>query len=124
MYTYLKGAQIMMLQIARQVLKVAPPPVAIPLVDLLMTQTARPDAVQEEQAAMASARKLFYGENGRQLAWIWGESGPLIVLVHGWGGAAEQMAPLARQLALDGFRCVALEVTGHGSSPRRRTRWD
>jgi pimeloyl-ACP methyl ester carboxylesterase len=114
----------MMLQFARRVLKVVPTPLAIPLVDLLMTQTPRPEQAEEEKAAITSARKLFYGKSGRQLAWVWGDAGPLVVLVHGWGGSAEQMAPLAHRLAQDGFRCVALEITGHGTSPKRRTRWD
>jgi len=31
--------------------------------------------------------------------------------------------PLAIEIAKSGFRCVAIEVTGHGSSPGNRTGW-
>jgi len=75
-----------------------------------------------ETEAMASAKPLRYGTNGSNTAFEWGE-GPLVILVHGWGGRAAQMAPLAVSLAGQGFRCVALDVTGHGDTPKRLVRW-
>lgn len=72
---------------------------------------------------MAQATKLYYGDDNRNVAWAWGKKGPLVILVHGWGGRAAQMAPLALYVAQLGFRSVALDVTGHGDSPKRHTRW-
>jgi pimeloyl-ACP methyl ester carboxylesterase len=76
-----------------------------------------------EQNAMKRAVRFRYGERGRNAAWTWG-SGPVVLLVHGWGGRAAQMAPLAEHICALGFRAVALDVTAHGDSPGRRGRWE
>jgi pimeloyl-ACP methyl ester carboxylesterase len=70
---------------------------------------------------MAGASKITFGKRGNT-AWSWGH-GPVIVLVHGWGGRAAQLAPLAATIAQQGYRCVAVDVTGHGDSPGDRTSW-
>lgn len=114
----------MIAQLAQRALKFAPAPIGIRLVDLLMATTQEPAATPDEQAAMAAARRRSYGRGNAQRAWQWGDHGPMVVLVHGWSGSPVQMAPLASQLAGDGFRCVVPEVTGHGESVRRRTSWE
>jgi pimeloyl-ACP methyl ester carboxylesterase len=54
--------------------------------------------------------------DGRTLrATAWG-SGPLVLLVHGWGGRSEQLAALVGPLAAAGHRVVALDAPGHGRS--------
>jgi pimeloyl-ACP methyl ester carboxylesterase len=42
--------------------------------------------------------------------------GPVVLLVHGWGGHAGQMVALAETLAGRGLRPVILEMPGHGRS--------
>ncbi|MCD6079505.1 MAG: hypothetical protein K0R89_3449 [Ramlibacter sp.] len=42
--------------------------------------------------------------------------GPIALLVHGWGGHARQMLPLAQSLSQHGFRPVLLEMPAHGRS--------
>lgn len=42
--------------------------------------------------------------------------GPVALLVHGWGGHARQLLPLAESLAQHGFRPVLMELPGHGRS--------
>jgi pimeloyl-ACP methyl ester carboxylesterase len=42
--------------------------------------------------------------------------GPVALLVHGWGGYARQMLPLAETLAQHGLRPVLLEMPAHGRS--------
>lgn len=42
--------------------------------------------------------------------------GPVALLVHGWGGHARQMLPLAESLAQHGYRPVLLEMPAHGRS--------
>ena len=44
------------------------------------------------------------------------ESAPIVLLVHGWGGHAGQMLPLAQALATAGLRPVLLELPAHGRS--------
>lgn len=41
---------------------------------------------------------------------------PLALLVHGWGGHARQLLPLADALAQQGLRPVLLEMPAHGAS--------
>jgi pimeloyl-ACP methyl ester carboxylesterase len=82
--------------------------------------TQRQRATESQSLAMADAKPLPYGR--ARLAWMWG-AGPVVILVHGWGGSAAQMAPLARHLGALGFSAVALEVTGHGRAPKHHTSW-
>ena len=42
--------------------------------------------------------------------------GPVALLVHGWGGHARQLLPLAESLAQQGLRPVLLEMPAHGRS--------
>jgi pimeloyl-ACP methyl ester carboxylesterase len=42
--------------------------------------------------------------------------GPLVLLLHGWGGHARQMLPLAEALAQHGLRPVLVEMPAHGRS--------
>ncbi|MEA2000857.1 MAG: alpha/beta fold hydrolase [Actinomycetota bacterium] len=41
--------------------------------------------------------------------------GEPVLLLHGWGGASTDMAPLASALAEAGYRAVAPDLPGHGS---------
>jgi pimeloyl-ACP methyl ester carboxylesterase len=108
-------------KIARFLVGILPDRLAI-LVVRAMVRTQRPPMTPPQQQALAQASQLRYGENQRNVAWSWGE-GPLVILVHGWNGRAAHLAPLAVSIAKLGFRCVAIEVTGHGSSPGNRTGW-
>ena len=80
----------------------------------------RPAVTAVQQQALGQATRIDYGAGNR--AWSWG-SGPLIVLVHGWGGHAAQLATLAVATSRLGYRCVAMDVTGHGDSAGQRTSW-
>jgi pimeloyl-ACP methyl ester carboxylesterase len=57
---------------------------------------------------------------GRLAAWSWG-SGPVVYLVHGWGGRAEQLGAFVAPLLARGFRVIALDGPGHGASAGRRS---
>jgi pimeloyl-ACP methyl ester carboxylesterase len=47
--------------------------------------------------------------------WSWGD-GPAVLLVHGWGGRAGQLARFVDPLVAAGFRVVAFDAPGHGRS--------
>jgi pimeloyl-ACP methyl ester carboxylesterase len=111
----------MLIKVAKFVINVVPEAMANSITRFLAAMTQRPPITSFEQEAMARAGKMSYGEN--HVAWAWG-AGPLVIFVHGWSGRAAQMAPLALHVANLGFRSVAIEVTGHGDSPKRHTRWD
>lgn len=113
----------MLVRATRFAIKLLPDDAAFFAVRTLASRTQRPSLSPGERNAMALARKCRVGSDGNCMAWSWGKSGPLVVLVHGWGGCAAQMAPLASNLANLGFRCLALDIRGHGDSPLRHTRW-
>jgi pimeloyl-ACP methyl ester carboxylesterase len=45
--------------------------------------------------------------------------GPLMILVHGWGGRAGQMLDLAQAAARVGYRAVAIDSPGHNTDDQR-----
>ncbi|EWT00819.1 alpha/beta hydrolase [Intrasporangium oryzae NRRL B-24470] len=47
--------------------------------------------------------------------WVWGE-GPVVYLVHGRAGSAEQLVPLVAPLLDRGLRVVAFDALSHGAS--------
>ena len=48
-------------------------------------------------------------------------SGPVVLLVHGWGGHAAQMRPIADALAAQGLHPVIVEMPAHGRSEGMRS---
>src|SRR5712691_3380331 len=111
----------MLIKVAQFVINLVPEAMANSITRSLASMTQRPPISSFEREAMSQASKMSYGENN--VAWAWG-AGPLVIFVHGWSGRAAQMAPLALHVANLGFRSVAIDVTGHGDSPKRHTRWD
>lgn len=111
-----------MRSLPRLAVRALPGPLSASLTIALANRSIRPPAQPAEQAALQSGERFAWGPGGRLAGWAWGR-GPLVVLVHGWGGRAAQMAPLASALAAAGFRAVALEVTGHGESAGRSSAW-
>lgn len=112
----------MLLDLAKLTLNLTPDSLALRLVDSLASRTQRPPLDQVQRDAINQAQPLRYGTQASHTAWCWGE-GPLVLLVHGWNGRAAQMAPLARHIAEQGYRAVAIDITGHGDSPGTRTQW-
>lgn len=58
---------------------------------------------------------------GQLAAWRWGDKGPAILLVHGWGGRGSQMAAFAPSLAAAGFQVFTFDGPAHGDSPGKST---
>ena len=58
--------------------------------------------------------------SGRRVAvWSWGERGPGVLLVHGWGSRAARFIGLGGALLASGHRVVAFDAPGHGASAGR-----
>jgi len=51
----------------------------------------------------------------------WGNSGPAVLLMHGWGGARAQMTGFVDALLFAGYRVVAYDQPAHGESDGRTT---
>ena len=52
----------------------------------------------------------------RDRGWTWGEQGPLVLLMHGWGSRASRFRFFVPALVGAGFRVVAFDGPGHGQT--------
>lgn len=57
---------------------------------------------------------------GRALGWRYGE-GPVVYLLHGWGGRAFQLSAFVGPLVAAGRTAVLLDAPGHGDAGGRRS---
>lgn len=55
-------------------------------------------------------------EGGELAVTSWGNSGPAVLLMHGWGGARAQMTGFVDPLLFAGYRVVAYDQPAHGES--------
>jgi alpha-beta hydrolase superfamily lysophospholipase len=46
----------------------------------------------------------------------WGESGPLVLLAHGWSSCAARLVDFVEPLMSAGFQVVGFDAPGHGAS--------
>jgi pimeloyl-ACP methyl ester carboxylesterase len=60
-------------------------------------------------------------DGGELAVTTWGNSGPSVLLVHGWGGARAQMTGFVDPLLFAGYRVVAFDQPGHGESDGKTT---
>jgi pimeloyl-ACP methyl ester carboxylesterase len=90
------------------------PPLAARLAErlFLTPPRRRPSGAALAVLATGRARPLQIGRRHVDV-WLWG-SGPSVLLVHGWGGHAAQLAPLVDPLVARGFSVVAFDAPGHG----------
>ena len=60
-------------------------------------------------------------DQGELAVTTWGNSGPAVLLMHGWGGARAQMTGFVDPLLFAGFRVVAYDQPAHGESDGKMT---
>ncbi|MBI3151851.1 MAG: alpha/beta fold hydrolase [Chloroflexi bacterium] len=60
-------------------------------------------------------------DGGELAVTTWGESGPAVLMMHGWGGARAQMTGFVEPLLSAGYRVVAYDQPAHGESSGRMT---
>ena len=75
----------------------------------------RPRARRAATAAIGDARRVSFrfGLSGLR----WGERGPVVLMLHGWEGAAQQFRPLVAPLLAAGRQVIALDAPAHRGSP-------
>ena len=59
--------------------------------------------------------------DGELAVTTWGNTGPAVLLMHGWGGARAQMTGFVDALLFAGYRVVAYDQPAHGESDGRTT---
>lgn len=88
----------------------------------LWRKTRRFPVKPRERQWLDSAQRPPFRYLDKPLAvYVWGTSGPTVMLVHGWNGHAGQMGAFAAPLVQAGCRVVAFDAPGHGASPGRHT---
>lgn len=102
--------------IAWSVLRRAAPGVAARLALRRFVTPPPPRALSFEQAPEPFALRV--GAE-RVQGFAFGASGPAVVLVHGWGGAAAQLGAFVGPLCAAGFRVLAFDAPAHGASSGR-----
>lgn len=75
----------------------------------------RPETLERDADALASVEPIWVMVEERERPGFSVGEGPLVILVHGWGGRAAQMTELAEALAGQGLRAVAIDAPGHGT---------
>ena len=60
-------------------------------------------------------------EGGELAVTTWGNKGPAVLLMHGWGGARAQMTGFVDPLLSAGYRVVAYDQPAHGESDGKTT---
>ncbi|MBI5962697.1 MAG: alpha/beta hydrolase [Chloroflexi bacterium] len=55
-------------------------------------------------------------DGGELAVTTWGDDGPAVLLMHGWGGACAQMTGFVEPLLSAGYRVVAYDQPAHGES--------
>jgi len=100
-----------------------PTGVALACAQHLASRPPRSSISDTERAAMEKATRLPGLKWNGDAVWSWGV-GPTVLLVHGWGGRAAQMAPMALEIARQGMRAVAFDVSGHGDAPEPLAKWE
>ena len=73
----------------------------------------------DQQAILTFAQRALLSVRDRHIqAYCWGH-GPVVLLLHGWGGHAGQMTEFVAPLTKAGYRAVALDAPAHGRSDGR-----
>ena len=60
-------------------------------------------------------------DRGELAVTTWGNNGPAVLLMHGWGGARAQMTGFVDPLLFAGYRVVAYDQPAHGESDGKMT---
>lgn len=78
-------------------------------------------AISERMAAwLVDGRRFDVTVGGRRVAaWAWGERGPGVLIIHGWGSRGARFVDLGGALLASGHRVVTFDAPGHGASAGR-----
>ena len=112
--------QLQATRIAMRALERTAPRLGAALAERLFFTPPRTTLTPSVRETLATGRPFrVCVDEGRVSGWAWG-SGPVIALVHGWGGRGGRLAaPFVEPLVASGFSVVAFDAPGHGASDGR-----
>jgi len=77
---------------------------------------------KSEASVELSAKIEYHSIGDKSIAtYQWGDSGPTVLLVHGWSGRGTQLGAFAQSLADTGFRVLSFDAPAHGKSSGKQT---
>ena len=107
-------ARIVGLRLGFQLLGPLAPARAARIAERLFTRPPQHPLRPLEEAFLESGEAFQVPHDGYELAgWSWG-SGPIVLLMHGWGSRAGRFRLFVPELQAQGFRIVAFDGPGHG----------
>lgn len=115
------GPAVAALQLGMRALARLSPGLAARAMDHLWFRAPRTRPQADAQACLATGRRSSVLVHGRRVvSWEWGEEGPCVLLMHGWGGHAGQLHAFVAPLLAAGMRVVAFDAPAHGVSGTSR----
>ena len=107
-------ARIVGLRLGFQLLGPLAPERAARVAERFFTRPPQHPLRPHEEAFLETGEAFTVDHDGQQLAcWSWG-SGPVVLLMHGWGSRAGRFRLFVPELRRLGFRVVAFDGPGHG----------
>lgn len=98
------------------------PSLAIYLLQRKWFSAAKYPYSSREHEMMRTARQGQLRHQRQSLHYYhWGDSGPLVILIHGWSGHAAQISGFVPGLLAQGFQVLALDAPAHGQSSGHKT---
>jgi len=96
------------------------PGIAARWAEAIFCSPPRHEARPSEEAFLATGHRVTVRSDNQDLAaWTWGK-GPVVVMVHGWGGRAGRFSAIASALVAADFRAVLFDAPAHGASMGRQ----
>ncbi len=114
---YIAGARILMRALSAMSLNGA----ARVALRMFSTPHTRPWNRVVPEIFQTAGQYFLTTPHGRIKLYGWGESGPRVLLVHGWESRAFTFASIIPLLLSQGFRVVAMDGPAHGESSGRTT---
>lgn len=119
-----------LLKLGFQLLSAVSPGLAATLAERFWFAVPRPRISEDARAFLGTGTPFHLNVGGSGVAaWRWG-SGPIVLLMHGWGGQAAQLRAFVEPLTRLGCQVIACDAPSHGASapgplgPRRATLFD
>lgn len=111
------NVQLTAARVALRALEHTAPRLGAALAERLFFTPPRARLTPGQRALLATARPFSVrAEGARVAAWAWGD-GPVVAVVHGWGGLGGRLAAAyVEPLVARGFSVVTFDAPGHGAS--------